>query len=195
MRNTNDDDFVERIAGPLRAPEQVRPDFDIRVMSGLQGALTNAPPRRSGSWWKRPRVYRVTPLAQLAMAAGIALLVAGSAWTSARLGDASRGHDVATRAADTVHVVRFVFVDSGATRVALVGSFNQWRKQVTLFQPTAVHGVWAVEVALPPGKHEYAFVVSDGRSERWVADPLAPRLRDDFGTESSVVSIRPRLRS
>jgi 1,4-alpha-glucan branching enzyme len=193
MKNSHDDDFAERVARPLRAPEQVRPDFDLRVMSGLQGAVTNTPARRSGSWWRRRRTYRMTALAQLAMAAGIALLVIG-AWSAARVGRG--GASVVERTAvDTVHVVRFVFVDSNATRVTLVGSFNQWQREATVFQPTAVPGVWMVEVALPPGRHEYAFVVSDGESERWVADPFAPRLRDDFGTESSVISIRPRLSS
>jgi hypothetical protein len=193
MKNSHDDDFAERIARPLRAPEQVRPDFDLRVMSGLHGAVANTPARRSGSWWRRRRIYRLTPLAQLAMAAGIALLVIG-AWSAARAG---RGGAVVVERAtvDTVHVVRFVFVDSNATRVTLVGSFNQWQREATVFQPTDVPGVWVVEVALPPGRHEYAFVVSDGGSERWVADPHAPRLRDDFGTESSVISIRPRLSS
>lgn len=191
---SNDDDFVERVARPLRTPEQVRPDFDIRVMSGLRGALTHAPSRRSGSWWTRRRTYRLTPLTQLAIAAGIALLVIGTSWMARRDGtDRSR---VAMRAAtDTVHLVRFVFVDSAATRVTLVGSFNQWRRDATVFEPTGVAGVWAVQVTLPPGRHEYAFVVTHGGSERWVADPIAPRLRDDFGTESSVISIRPRRSS
>lgn len=195
MKNTNDDDaFIERIARPLRASEQVRPDFDLRVMTGLHGALSRGPRRRSGSWWRRSHVYRVTPLALLAMVAGIALLVIGTSWMARRGG--TDGQTIAARpAADSVHVVRFVFVDSAATHVTLVGSFNQWQRNVTVFQPTGVPGVWTVEVPLPAGRHEYAFVVSGGGPERWVADPFAPRLRDDFGTESSVISIRPRLSS
>lgn len=196
MKNEHDDDaFVERISRELRAPEQVRPDFDIRVMSGLQGTLTHMPAPRSGSWWRRTRVYRVSPLGQLAMAAGIAALVFGSTLIAGRAPNADRTVSTASPAADTVHVVRFVFVDSSATHVALVGSFNQWRRDATVFEPTGVPGVWAVEVALPAGRHEYAFVVSDSAAQRWVADPFAPRHRDDFGTESSVISIRPGLSS
>jgi hypothetical protein len=44
-------------------------------------------------------------------------------------------------------------------------------------------------VRLPAGRHEYAFLV-DG--ERWVADPNAPSsIEDEFGVESSVVTVDP----
>ena len=125
MKNPNDNDaFIERIAEPLRAPERAYQDFDLHVMSSLRGTL-EAAPRRSGSWLRRPRTYRVTPLAQLAMAAGIAMLMAVAAWSASRWGRDERAQSVAARPAlDTVHVVRFVFVDSSATHVALVGSFG-----------------------------------------------------------------------
>src|SRR5687767_2112558 len=152
MKNINDDDaFAERIAQPLRAPEQTRPDFDIRVMSSLQGAVSGAPRRRSVPWLLRSRVYRVAPLAQLAMAAGIVALMA-AAWAGSsvlNVGRVARTQAAATT--DTMHVVRFVFVDSTASSVTLVGSFNQWRRDRTKFEPTEVPGVWVVEVALPPG--------------------------------------------
>jgi hypothetical protein len=41
-------------------------------------------------------------------------------------------------------------------------------------------------VALTPGRHEYAFIVN---GSRWVADPLAVKSSDDFGTESSVIRV------
>jgi len=42
-------------------------------------------------------------------------------------------------------------------------------------------------VPLAPGRYRYAFLV-DG--SRWLADPAAPRARDDeFGTPSSVVTV------
>jgi 1,4-alpha-glucan branching enzyme len=53
-------------------------------------------------------------------------------------------------------------------------------------------GVWSVDVALPPGRHEYAFVM-DGK--RWSPDPAADRVSDDFGTESSVVVVGGEWRS
>jgi 1,4-alpha-glucan branching enzyme len=79
-----------------------------------------------------------------------------------------------------------VFVDPNATQVAVVGTFNQWRKDATLLEATGVPGVWAVSVSLEAGRHEYAFVV-DG--EKWSPDPFAPAITDEFGTESSIVRI------
>jgi hypothetical protein len=39
---------------------------------------------------------------------------------------------------------------------------------------------------LTPGRHEYAFIIN---GSRWVADPLAVKSSDDFGTVSSVIRI------
>ena len=48
-------------------------------------------------------------------------------------------------------------------------------------------GLWTLDVPLPPGRYQYAFVV-DGR--RFVADPAAPRaVGDDFGQPTSVVTV------
>ena len=87
---------------------------------------------------------------------------------------------------DTVQIVRFVFVDPGATRVELVGDFNEWAKGSTELTRSGAPGVWAVSVPLSPGRHEYAFIIN---GSRWVADPLAVKSSDDFGTESSVIRV------
>jgi hypothetical protein len=39
---------------------------------------------------------------------------------------------------------------------------------------------------MPPGRHEYAFIV-DGK--RWTADPFAPPRSDEFDTSSSVIVV------
>ena len=60
------------------------------------------------------------------------------------------------------------FQHPGATSVFVAGSFNEWSPDAT---PLAKNGdgAWGVEIALPPGRHEYRFVV-DGT---WVDDPQA----------------------
>jgi 1,4-alpha-glucan branching enzyme len=139
----------------------------------------------------------VSPLIGLAAAAGFAGIVALGTWAAAsrRLtADAGRVAVApatgpaagAARAADTVHIVRFVFVSREARDVALVGDFNGWAKGATRLEPAGRPGVWTVSVALPPGRHEYAFIV-DGR--QWATDPFAAPHADEFGTESSVVTI------
>lgn len=180
--SSRDDEFAERIAQPLRAPEVLAPDFEARLMAQARAevARQRAVPAR-GSWWTRRRMVMASPLAGLALAAGIAALAAISTLTVARR--ASHAPSVAVLH-DTVQMVRFVFADSSARSVSLVGDFNGWARGRTPLRATARAGVWSVSVPLTAGRHEYAFIVN---GERWVADPLSPGNRDEFGTESSVL--------
>jgi len=48
-------------------------------------------------------------------------------------------------------------------------------------------GAWMLEAELPPGDHEYLFLVN---GERLVPDPLAPLTRDDgFGNRNSIMFV------
>jgi 1,4-alpha-glucan branching enzyme len=60
------------------------------------------------------------------------------------------------------------FQHPGASSVFIAGSFNDWSPDATPMLNTG-DGSWAVEIALPPGRYEYRFVV-DGE---WVGDPQA----------------------
>jgi 1,4-alpha-glucan branching enzyme len=131
------------------------------------------------------RSVRLTPVVAFAMAAGIAAIAVAA---SLSLRPAVPAATVAA-APDTVHVVRFMLVAPGASQVALVGSFNQWDKGATLLEPGPESGVWTVTMPLPAGRHEYAFVVSDANGERWVADRYVQRVTDEYGVESSVLSV------
>jgi hypothetical protein len=187
-----DAEFIEQIAARLRVPEQVEPSFEKRLMEKVR-AEVGIPLPASGSsehsWWHAERVFRVTPLTALALAAGISLIIGVS---SVAIGSRISAHSpMATRAAstagrDTVQIVRFVFVDPHATSVELVGDFNEWAKGSTELGRSGAPGVWAVSVPLSPGRHEYAFIIN---GSRWVADPLAVKSSDDFGTESSVIRV------
>jgi hypothetical protein len=182
-----DEAFAERVARPLRVREGADATFEARAMSAIHAvARAQLEARQSRSWWLRPRTIHLNPLATMALAAGFATLV----WIGARATPtrATQGPTVAARA-DTVHVVRFVLVDSGAQRVSVVGAFNQWQKGATVMSSAGSPGVWVVEVPLQPGRHEYAFVVTDDRGERWVADPFSFSLHGDFGTETSVIRV------
>lgn len=185
---SGEDAFAERIAKPLRASERADTTFEARAMSAVHAAARadagqSRPPIRS--WWLRPYTLRLTPLTALAVAACLAIAALGGS-SLVRRQDAP-ATAVATR--DTVHIVRFVLVDSNARRVALVGAFNQWQKDATPLHGTSVDGVWSVDVPLTSGRHEYAFVVYDEDGEHWVADPLSHVVQDEYGTESSVISV------
>src|SRR3954462_671098 len=184
--------FVERIAKPLRAAERVHSSFEKRLMEKVVAegpSLYPATASARTSWWRRERVFRVSPIAGLALAAGIgAIVVASSVTLGSRLSAkpiaAAQTAQLVQR--DTVQLVRFVFVDPGAAKVELVGDFNEWARGTTALKRSGAPGVWAVSVPLSPGRHEYAFIIN---GSRWVADPLAVKSSDDFGTESSVIRV------
>lgn len=186
--------FVARIAAHLRAPESAHPSFEKRLMDKVRFEGPSLYPRPGSvapGWWRREWVIRLSPRVGIAIAAGISAIIALSAVAvGSRIGARSQQSAIAQAnpARDTVQLVRFVFVDSGAASVALVGDFNEWTRGATELKPSGAPGVWSVSVALTPGRHEYAFIVN---GTRWVADPLAVKSSDDFGTESSVIRVGP----
>jgi hypothetical protein len=198
-----DAEFVDRIAARLRAPEQVHPAFEQRLMEKVRAEGAALYPARASSvrgWLRNERTFRVNPLGGLAVAAGIAAIIAVSGIAvglriSARNSGAASGvaiQSASTAGPDTVQIVRFVFVDSGAKRVELVGDFNEWAKGSTVLRRSGAPGVWSASVPLSPGRHEYAFIIN---GSRWVADPLALKSSDDFGTESSVIRVGTSAKS
>jgi 1,4-alpha-glucan branching enzyme len=83
--------------------------------------------------------------------------------------------------------VRYVFTlqTGNAHEVCLAGDFNRWKVCDTPLEKVA-EDTWTVSIELPPGRHEYMFVI-DGR---WVTDPNAPAHADDgFGHRNAVVVI------
>ena len=190
--STEDAAFVARIAARLRAPEPAHPSFEKRLMDKVRVEGASQYPRPSSAsptWWRKEWVIRLSPRVGIAIAAGISAIIALSAVAvGSRIAARSQPPAIAqaSPARDTVQLVRFVFVDSGASSVALVGDFNEWARGATELKPSGAPGVWSVSVALTPGRHEYAFIVN---GTRWVADPLAVKSSDDFGTESSVIRV------
>jgi hypothetical protein len=187
--------FIERVADHLRSPERLDPSFDARLMDKVRIEADQLRAGRMGtaSWWRTKRVVRFSPLGAIALAAGVSMFVALS---TVAVGSRVQSQSDAPRAvsavgsklaaSDTVNLIRFVFVDSHAQSVELVGDFNEWTKGATQLKPSGAPGVWAVSVALPAGRHEYAFIIN---GTRWIADPLATKSSDDFGTESSVIQV------
>ncbi len=158
--------------------------------AGLESRILNALPdrrpvwRRASEWAIRPRAIRLSPLAGLAAAAALALLVLGP-WHE------RPGREAPAEGA-TVYV-QFVLEAPEARSVAVAGDFNEWSPQVALTDPDG-DGVWTGRVALKPGVHQYMFVV-DG--SRWMTDPRADRYVDDgFGSRNAVLLVTdPAARS
>ena len=194
----DDGHIAPHIVRPLRAAERLDSTFAARVMSAVhaeargRGRAGRSLPASPAGWWRRQRTIHLSPLGGLAMAAGIAAFAVLGAMGRDRLlrrPDARAPLVRSAAAAETVHVVRFVFTDRGAKAVSLIGDFNAWTKDATPLVEEARDGTWVVSVALPRGRHEYAFVVRRGTEEHWASDPFSLPVRDDFGIESSVVTV------
>ena len=191
MSESSDDPLIARVAGELRRPVPISPDFDARVMASVR----RAPPARAlraWAWLREPRTLAVSPLGGLAMAAGVAGLMLVGIWGAGRSagsreqGAGSGAAAVGALAAGAPASVTFVFLAPEARSVALAGDFDGWDPARLPMQRQG-SGLWTVDVPLAPGRYQYAFVV-DGR--RFTADPSAPRATgDDFGTPTSVVTV------
>jgi hypothetical protein len=196
-REPTSDDLAPHIADQLRAMEPLNHMMAERVMDVVRAEGPARYPRvdaigrldHAGSGWWRRRSVQLSPAGALAWVAGL-VAVASIGTLRAVTGHSSPPMSVAAVApaapAETVHVVRFVFRAPAARQVALVGDFNGWAKDATPLVAASEQGTWAVSVTIPKGRHEYAFIV-DG--ERWSPDPFAARVADEFGTESSVVTV------
>lgn len=79
-------------------------------------------------------------------------------------------------------------LDAPAEMVYLAGSFNQWQPRMTPMTPDADRRVWTLTLTLPPGAHQYKFVVN---GTDWRTDPTAPTVDDGNGNLNSVVWVEP----
>lgn len=81
--------------------------------------------------------------------------------------------------------VRFEISYPNAKRVCVAGSFNGWNPTATPLAPSG-RGKWLRELWLPPGTHEYLFVVDD----TWLFDPNATDyVPNIFGGMNAVVAV------
>ena len=193
---------IDKIAGPLRSPVRLDDTFESRVMSEVyaenfvleKGAGKDHPAVDTTSipWWRKQYNLRVSPLRGLALAASLIVAIVGASAlfgrVLARNAERTTAISTAARPQDS-ETVRFVFVDGSAQQVWIVGDFNSWTRKETPLVRTVNGNAWTVSIPLTNGRHEYAFIVRDANGERWVADPLATTVRDDFGTESSVLRV------
>ncbi len=87
--------------------------------------------------------------------------------------------------ARTTAVVRVGFQHPTAREVCLAGNFNDWHPAASPMVAMP-EGRWLKELALPPGRYEYRFVV-DGV---WTDDPAAAELVDNgFGGRNAVLNV------
>ena len=186
MRET--DELIDRVAMSLRREHYVlSPDFDERVMREVRVASRDVERRGLWRWMLQPRSVSVSPLGALALAAGLAGVVALAARQDGVPTDGMvERAPVAVAPVAAQQMTRFVFNAASASRVTIVGDFNDWDPEASPLQRMG-KGVWTITIPLAPGRYQYTFVV-DGTS--WEADPGAPRtLEDDFGRPNSIITV------
>lgn len=163
-------------------PSEPIPDLAPAVLQRIraeQRAVAELAGRRT--WWARvadwfwaPRPISIQwrPAYALALTAVVA--------TSAVFGSTIASAPVETQQV----LVQFRLDAPNAGKVQLAGNFTNWKAAVAMKRTGA--GVWTVVLPLPPGVHNYAFVV-DG--QQWVADPMAPAVSDGFGGVNSQLAV------
>jgi hypothetical protein len=184
-------EFERRVASALRASPAGGAGVRRAIMDRVRALPAHERPvRRPRSIGGRSVRHSIVGVA---LAAGIgsvgtlsSLMGTGSVSAHGALATAVIGDTVSATLHDTLRLVRLIFDDTAARRVAAVGDFNGWRADSTpLEQDPATHR-WTATVALRDGEHRYAFVVDN---TRWVLDPAAPHSRGANGRLHSLLHV------
>ncbi len=90
------------------------------------------------------------------------------------------------RGAGILRTVEFRLKSSSGREVYLAGSFNNWDASDGPM-PEATEGIYRLVLQIPPGRHEYRFVV-DGE---WYTDPQNPEtVTNVYGIDNSVMTVQ-----
>lgn len=146
---------------------------DVEVPEGLTRSILAALPAQAYG----PSPLRRWLVAGAAPVLAVILVAAGFLFTGRlELRNQSAGR-----------VVDLLFSAPQAASVAVVGDFNGWDPLRTRMIRANHEGRWTARLKLPPGVHQYAFVI-DGST--WVPDPGAKTtLADGFGGRNSVIIV------
>jgi hypothetical protein len=89
------------------------------------------------------------------------------------------------RGQEKIYVVRLVYEQRNAGRVAVIGDFNDWQRGTAEMKRVPGTSLWTIELPLREGLYRYAFLIDE---KEWKADPLARvTLKDDFGKDNSLM--------
>jgi hypothetical protein len=206
MTNVGVDPIIERIAAEARRPVAGEPDAKARLMAVIraEGAPGSFEADTAEFQLYQPQRRGVTLSAGRlgALAAGLVGIgiLSGLAIDFGR-GSRTTGQPSVVTANDlpsrppasnsTDTVMTFVFVTHDASKVALVGDFNQWNAEATPMKRIANSNAWTVTLPLSVGRHVYSFYAVGADGEKWLTDPNAPATPDDgFGRRNSVILVK-----
>ena len=83
--------------------------------------------------------------------------------------------------------VEFRFEAPPGVRVGVAGTFNNWDPYCDQMREEGTNGSYRLVLQLPPGRHEYRFVMGD----EWRADPQNPdTIVNSYGSLNSVMTVQ-----
>ena len=195
------DPVVQRAVDELRKLPPLDREAVERVARAAAAARVS-PAELDPADMPRRRSIRVWSAVGLASAAAIAGFVIGGARLTktsepttrpvasvAKAPDSGAQLQLATRNPSDVAPIpqQFIFENTHARRVSVVGDFNNWDANATPMAHSGSGDLWVLSVQLPRGVHLYSFVL-DG--SEWRPDPSAPLAADgSFGGHNSVVVV------
>jgi len=84
------------------------------------------------------------------------------------------------------HTVMFQMAAEPGMEVYLAGTFNAWNPTANPMRHNPANGHYQAALRLPPGRHEYKFVVGG----EWRLDPACPdSVPNDQGSLNSVITV------
>lgn len=206
MTELERDVTIEKVRDVLRSAPAAAPDprAVAKVLSTVWASPKPSAWRRLVDGWRMPSLSGLAASGLAAAALLVGFVTRGAVPTKdAQTPPAASGAPTgeyplqlaaydAAAATDTEAMrvpTQFVFENSTATEISVVGDFNDWK--VGEHKLTKLpNGLWTTTVPLAPGRHVYSYVL-DGTL--LVADPRAPKSGDaDYGREGSVVMVFAR---
>ena len=164
--------------------DRTAPELRARILQQIHSA--DVPPCEPAPWWLdlcRRLLQPRTVAFQCRPAYGLACAAVLAVWMA--FGPPVRSADQPTPSVGAVFV-QFRLHAADASSVRLAGTFTGWQPDSHLHQVSP--GVWTTTVLIPPGVHDYAYVVN---GERWVADPFTPVIADGFGGQANRLALLP----
>jgi Glycogen recognition site of AMP-activated protein kinase len=185
------DDVLRAAVTALRTPVAARPEVvqavkaAVRQREHVGSAASAIRSRQRLSFFTAPRTVRMSLITALAAMLAVVAGVSSVTVSLMRRSTALSARSAIAAGNSRQPTIQFTISAPDAQAVSLVGDFNDWNPAATALQQR--DGTWSVSITVPPGRHQYAFVV-DG--SRWITDPAAPESPEsDYGTANSVVYV------
>jgi len=175
---------------------------DLKILAGRIARLPDAPPPpglveaimgriqpKKRPWWQHwlrriQTPWTAIPLRAASAAVALLLIAGGAAFF---FNSAGGGFSSTPPSHAVLKPITFMLESSMASKVAVIGSFNQWNPEGYQMRRDTPEGPWQLKLELPQGRYVYAFLIDD----QWLLpDPHSLLQQDDgFGNLNSALIV------